>query len=92
MNPGISLFENLQRELKEELGFDLKKQPRLLASQDIIHEGEKHIIRLNFLSNETFNEDPVLSEEHSEFIWLQKEKALDLEGLDPLIKSVLRNL
>ena len=92
MNPGIPLFENLQRELREELGFEIKKQPKLLFAQDIIHDNEKHIVRLTFGSEEVFDISPVLSEEHSEFIWLDKQKALALPGLDPLIKTVLGSL
>ena len=92
MNPGTSLFENLQRELREELGFEIKKQPKLLFAQDIIHDNEKHIVRLTFGSEEVFDINSVLSEEHSEFIWLDKQKALALPGLDRLIRIVLGSL
>lgn len=88
----IPLFENLKREINEETKLQITKPPRLIFVQDIFHEGEKHLVRLTFLSDENILSNPTLSEEHSDFIWLDKNKALILEGLDPLIKEVLETL
>jgi ADP-ribose pyrophosphatase YjhB (NUDIX family) len=90
--PMVSLLENLKREVKEETGLEINKIPELIFAQDIFDRGEKHIVRLTFVSDEEIDGSVILSKEHSEFVWLNMESTRGLQGLDPLIRVVIDSL
>ena len=88
INPGVSLRENLKREVMEETGLEITSEPKLIAAQDIIRP-HKHIVRLTYSG---FAEGEVkLSDEHTEYKWLNMDDLLKLESLDKYTKEILRN-
>jgi 8-oxo-dGTP pyrophosphatase MutT (NUDIX family) len=76
---GVPLIENLKREVKEETGLDLKDAPRLLIAQDIL-KTDKHVVRLTYVGS--VEGEPILSEEHSSYLWLSKDELKNKQGLD----------
>ncbi|MBU1046407.1 NUDIX hydrolase [Patescibacteria group bacterium] len=74
---GISLLENLQREVKEETQLDLENNPQLIGAQDILRVKGLHVVRLTYIAN--IEGDPTLSDEHDRFKWLS------IEGIKKLI-------
>ena len=98
--PGANLLENIEREIFEETNFFLCGEPKLIAAQDIIHEKEKHIVRLTFLgelsiqhkqiaTGKIFPGNPILNEEHSGFKWLTFDEMLRVKKLDEFTREVI---
>src|SRR3989344_4110837 len=73
---GVSLAENLAREVNEETGLTMNSEPRLVAAQDIIWP-DRHVVRITYTAEVTG--EPVLSEEHSEYGWFSYEEMKTLE-------------
>jgi len=86
INPGSTLFENLQREVLEETGLTLIAEPKIIAAQDILRP-HKHIVRITYLGSA--EGEVVLSSEHSEYKWLTLEEVRKLEPLDKFFKEIL---
>ncbi len=88
---GVPLMQNLRREVKEEVGLKLKEKPELISAQDIIKpEQDRHVIRLTYLG---LAEGEVrLSEEHSEYKWMDIDEILALESMDDYSKEVISKL
>lgn len=85
--------EALKRELKEEIGFNLLNNTcKIINYTDEIKEKNNkiiHVIELDFLiecDNDSF--DIVLSNEHTDYKWVEK----DSELMDDFIKSKLKNI
>ena len=89
IDPGVSLFENLKREVKEETSLDLEKEPRLVAAQDILKVANRHVIRLTYTGN--IEGEPTIDEDHSEYKWLDADELRDLNGLDEFFKKLLNS-
>ena len=84
---GTPLKENLKREVKEEIGLTLKKEPTIVAAQDILKVSGRHVVRLTYLGE--IEGEPTLNEENTEFRWFtSKELALE-DSLDVFLKEVL---
>lgn len=79
-------MENLAREIKEETGLDLVKEPRLIAAQDILRE-TFHVVRLTYRGE--IEGDVKLSNEHAGFRWVTLEELKILEPLDSYVKKLL---
>jgi len=90
INPGDSLLKNLKREIKEETGLDLNKNPRLVAAQDILRVEGKHIVRLTYIG-ETDGEVK-LNEENTDFKWVTLDELKGTKDLDEYFKEILNNL
>lgn len=88
IDTGKTLFENLKREVKEEISVDLEEEPKLIAAQDImVPHKNRHVVRLTYMG--ICNEDPVLDDDHDEYQWLSKEEALALgDKLDKYVRNV----
>ena len=43
IDPGVSLLENLKREMREEIELELKMEPKLIAAQDIMRIPGRHV-------------------------------------------------
>lgn len=86
ITPGISLLENLKREVLEESGLEIIGEPRLLIAQDIL-KPDKHVVRLTYVGEA--KGEVKLSEEHSEFRWLTADELIKLEPMDKYIKELL---
>ena len=88
IDPGKSLMENLEREVMEETGLKVTEEPRLIGAQDIILNGERHIVRLTYIG--ATEGEPVLSEEHIEYRWFEIEELQRFEGLEKYLQSLLK--
>ena len=86
---GVSLLENLQREVREETGLELENEPKLIIAQDIL-KSDKHVVRLTYTGQ--VEGEPTLSEEHSSFTWLSLEELKNTEGLDSYTKEALNKI
>lgn len=85
--PGTSLLENLKREVYEEARLKILGEPRLLSAQDIIRGKEKHIVRLTYIAQVVG--DPVLNEEHVNFIWVTISEMKKFKKLDGFTREIL---
>jgi ADP-ribose pyrophosphatase YjhB (NUDIX family) len=89
INPGTPLLENLKREVKEESGLELKKDPVLIAAADILRVQGLHVVRLTYLGEiegEVVMVDP---EEIVEFKWLTIDEIAQIDDLDMYTKELL---
>ncbi len=86
---GTSLFENLQREVREETQLDLVKEPTLVAAQDILKIETRHIIRLTYIGE--IDGEPVLDEENIDYKWYDMAEIKDLSEnqLDKYFRELL---
>lgn len=83
---GVTLMDNLNREVMEETGLEIIGEPKLLAAQDLIRP-HKHIVRLTYSG---FADGEVrLSDEHTDYQWLSLEDIKKLEPMDKYFKEVL---
>jgi len=86
IHPGSSFFENLKREVKEEVQMQLVHIPTLVAAQDIILT-DKHVVRLTFLGE--IDGSPVIDEESLESGWFSGEEVKKLDLLDRFLKEII---
>lgn len=84
---GTPLFENLKREIKEEVGLDLVEEPRLVAAQDILRNPARHVVRLTYVGK--IEGEPVLDGDHDEYRWFSREELFKLDSLDRYFKELL---
>lgn len=89
IHPGSTLIDNLKREIKEEIGLDLKDEPRFVAAQDILRVAGKHVVRLTYVV--AIEGEPKLNEEHTEYKWftLEEMKKISEKELDIYFKELL---
>ena len=86
INPGISLIENLKREVIEETGLEITDEPKLITAQDIL-KTDKHIVRLTYSG---FADGEIkLNNEHTEYKWLSLEEISALEPKDEYLEEIL---
>lgn len=89
---GETIEEGLCRELKEEIGFSLKTKPIITNYTDEIKNKNGvliHNIEIDFIINVKKDDiNIILSPEHTEYKWLDKNSEL----LDEYIKSKLDNI
>lgn len=90
IEPGIPLLENLKREIKEETGLDLGKEPKLVAAQDILRIPGRHVVRLTYIG-EISGEPRVDPNEHNSFNWFTLDEIKNLEGLDSYFEEILNS-
>ncbi len=84
------LMTALAREVREEVGLGLAGQPRLLAAQDILKpERALHVVRLTY-AVKIDGTSPKLSDEHSEYSWMSRDKAIDAT-IDSYIREVIES-
>ncbi|MDP3735268.1 MAG: NUDIX domain-containing protein [bacterium] len=86
INPGVSLSENLKREIEEETGLKMVGEPELVAAQDILRP-DKHVVRLTYRTSA----EGVLvldQKEHSEHRWLPKQEIAKCAGLDKYVWEI----
>lgn len=72
IDPGSTLFDNLKREVKEEVNLNLTDQPKLVAAQDILRIKGRHVVRLTYTAD--INGEPELNDESLEFGWFTWQK------------------
>jgi len=88
---GMSLYDNLAREIKEETSLELMEGPKILAAQDILRIEGKHVIRLTYLA-EVEGEVKLGGDEHVEYKWLSLQELKELKSLDGYLKEILESL
>ncbi len=90
---GVSLIENLRREIEEETGLTTKGEPTLLAPQDIFinSEPKKHVVRLTYLAS-VEDGNPTLDSEHTDFTWADLDEIKKLSNLDPYVREIVENI
>jgi len=93
IDPAFSLYENLKREIVEEVGLELSEEnwenATLLDAQDIwVTAKNLHVIRLTYIG--TVEGEIALSHEHDEFKLASYEEMIELFDADNLIGQVLR--
>ncbi len=88
INPGSLLIENLRREVKEETRLDIISEPELVCAQDIIPNGEKHVVRLTY-TGRTEGEPVLDTTENIDYRWLSLEELKNHENLDVYAKSII---
>jgi ADP-ribose pyrophosphatase YjhB (NUDIX family) len=88
INPGVSLIDNLKREIKEETGLNLFGEPRLIAAQDIMPKPDRHIVRLTYLG-EADGEVTLDIEENDHYKWYEWDEILVLDDVDSYFKKLL---
>lgn len=86
--PGTDLLSNLKREIEEETGMMLVKQPKIIAAQDILRP-DKHVVRLTYIGS--IEGDVTLDEDHDDFQWVSRENMLKIKGLDEFVEELLQN-
>ncbi|KKW17003.1 MAG: ADP-ribose pyrophosphatase [Parcubacteria group bacterium GW2011_GWA1_50_14] len=88
IDPGVSLLENLKREMREEIELELKMEPKLIAAQDIMRIPGRHVVRLTYLG--TIEGRPTLdAEENDEYKWFSREELGSLDGFDRYLKELI---
>src|SRR3989344_8385178 len=88
IDPGVSLLENLKREMREEIELELKAEPKLIAAQDIMRITGRHVVRLTYLG--TIEGRPTLdAEENDEYKWFSRGELEEIQGLDRYLKELL---
>jgi 8-oxo-dGTP pyrophosphatase MutT (NUDIX family) len=86
IDAGVSLVENLKREVLEETGLVLIGESQLISAQDILKE-DKHVVRLTYVGQA---EGKIkLSDEHDKYEWFSVEELKTLENLDKYIAEIL---
>lgn len=90
INPGQRLLVNLKREVREETGLVLKRQPQLVFTQDILRAKGRHVVRLTYLG-EASGQVNLDEEEHESFRWFSLRQLRTLKDLDIYAKEMLRS-
>ncbi|HEX8762813.1 MAG TPA: NUDIX domain-containing protein [Candidatus Saccharimonadales bacterium] len=84
------LLEALKRELREEIGVDLRVKPVLIAAQDIlIADIDLHVVRLTYTAEMVG--EVSLGNEHQNYKWVTVADGLKL-NTDPYLREVLEDL
>ena len=88
IEPGSSLMDNLAREVREETNLQMVSTPYLIGAQDIIKEGERHVVRLTFVARTTGEPELDLNE-NTEYKWVTFGELRDEELLDSYVRTLL---
>lgn len=90
INVGETLEENLAREVREETGLPIHGPVKLIAAQDILKLEDKHIVRLTYAGRT--EGEPVLSDEHEEYLWVTHEELQNVSPLDSYVARLLHSV
>ncbi|MBI2003037.1 MAG: NUDIX domain-containing protein [Candidatus Wildermuthbacteria bacterium] len=90
INPGKTLFENLQREVQEETALNIVATPRLVGAQDILRSKNRHVVRLTYVG-EAVGEIALDTAEHDAYEWYTRDEIIGLTDLDMYLKELLHD-
>lgn len=88
INTGMSLIDNLRREVEEETKLTITSEPVLVAAQDILRVPGRHVVRLTYQG--TTEGTPKLDSENLEYGWFSKEDIEVMNDLDIYFKELVR--
>jgi 8-oxo-dGTP pyrophosphatase MutT (NUDIX family) len=88
IEPGVPLFENLKREVWEEVQMELKETPTLVDATDILRVPGRHVVRLTY-SGHIDGEPHLDLEEVEEYRWVSIKEMKELDDLDIYTKQLL---
>ncbi len=91
IEPGVGLFDNLKREVREETNLNLTEEPKLIGAQDILRVPGKHIVRLTYVGC-TDGRIDLDKRENTEFKWLSIDELKEAPDLCVYLKEVIKNL
>lgn len=77
MEAGSTVLENLAREVMEETALTMTAEPVFFTLQDLIWPDGRHVVRLLYRGEA--DGVPVLSDEHSEYMWVTVDDILELK-------------
>jgi len=87
INENEPLLGALHREVAEETGLQLRGDPKLKFAQDIfVDKADLHVVRLTYIGNA--DGDVVISDEHGDHKWVDKEE-LVAENVDPYLRKMV---
>lgn len=95
---GSSLEENLEREVKEEIGLDIDLKTRmvLISAQDIIRpERGIHVVRLTYkvkISKSEVSNIVISDDEHLNHTWMSKDDLESDDNTEEILKGCLKLL
>ena len=89
IDAGSTLFENLKREIKEEVNLNYEGEPKLVAAQDILRVPGRHVVRLTYTGE--MSGEPVLDDDHLEVKWFEADeiKNMSEQELDIYFKALI---
>lgn len=92
MKPFTTIYENIQRELLEEIGVVAIKELKIINAQDIFTQ-KFHIVRITYHAKANFEDKNITlnSNEHSAYAWYTKEDLKELQSLDLYVKEIVNN-
>ena len=92
IKPGETQLEALRREVTEETGLQLLTTKEILAVQDILHDNDKHTVRITYLGVCEATAAVVLNpEEHTDYQWATVEEIKNCQH-DTYLDVVLEKL
>ncbi|MCX6717372.1 MAG: NUDIX hydrolase [Candidatus Taylorbacteria bacterium] len=90
INAGVSLIENLKREIFEETNLKLVGAPKLIYAQDILRKVGHHVVRLTYIG-ESKGKIKLDKEENDIYEWFSLKELKKLKDIDIYLKEVLKN-
>lgn len=90
IDAGTPLLDNLHREIEEETGLRMTEFPRLIAAQDILHQPERHVVRLTYLS-QADGEVTLDRVENDQFQWLSWNELMQLQDMSIYLKALFED-
>ena len=90
---GISLLENLKREVREETGLEIINEPKVVFTQDIMNIEKfpgRHVVRLTYTAKT--KGEVKIDEESLEYKWVDISELNSINELDRFLKEVVEKM
>ena len=88
---GTTLYENLQREIKEETSLELKNPIKIIDAVDILRVPGKHVVRLTYIG--TIEGEPKVDhDEIEEYKWLTIDETKNHDDVDIFVVDLLNSI
>jgi ADP-ribose pyrophosphatase YjhB (NUDIX family) len=90
INAGVTLMENLKREIFEETNLKLSGVPKLIYAQDILRKVGHHVVRLTYIG-EAKGKIKLDESENDMYEWFSLKELKKLKDIDIYLKELLEN-
>jgi len=90
INSGVTLIENLKREILEETNLELVGIPKLIFAQDILRKEGYHVVRLTYLG-EANGEIKLDEKENDKYEWFNLDELKKKKDVDIYLKEILES-